>query len=709
MNVSQALVPSTNRAGQLALPQPPQADDRLDLSESLNFFARWYGLILGVAVAVTLLGVGISLLTPKTYRAQATVVIDKGAENVNQAAPSPNAKAVVSKEVVETQVEIITSREMTERVLSALHYLDGKSSAERKAIEESTRKRVAATRSGDSYALQITFDAREPEEAARVVNEFARQYSNWELNEDQRRNQQARDIIQQRLEALRDEAQADTQALQQYRIANNLLSTSGASLTEQEISTYEQQVAQARAAAAEDAARLSTAQEQLRSGSSGEDVGEALDSPVISSLRQQEATAAAEVADLSSRYGPNHPELIRATSKLKEVRSQIQDEIGRVISNLRARQDVSQQRLASLDGSLGQANHKLSQNNAAMVGLSELERKAAASQDIYETYLGSYKQLIAAEGSERPSAKIVTEAAPPSSPMSPNLKLNILLSLVTGLGLGVLAAFIAEALSHGVTRTEEVETDLGERFLGSVPLLSSSGSASPHAISAIRDEPKSVFAESFRGLTASIEQFANADDAVIAVTSALPGEGKTVISCCLAHTLATKGLRTVLIDCDLRRRGISKLLGVKASQAGFIEVLNGHAPLIADNVSEEYVFCIIPISPSDEEPETLLTGEPFRELIAQLREKFDRIVLDLPPVLPIANARQIAEAADSVVFVVNWRKTPKAAVRAALKRLPEELVNIAGVVLNKVDMRRRAHFGAEDPGYYYSRYSEYYT
>ena len=709
MNVSQALVPSTNRTGQLALPQQPQTDDRLDLSESLHFFARWYRLVLGVAVAVTLLGLGVSLLTPKTYRAQATVVIDKGAENVNQAAPSPNAKAVVSKEVVETQVEIIMSREMTERVLGALHYLDGKSSAERKAIEESARKRVAATRSGDSYALQITFDAREPEEAARVVNEFARQYSNWELNEDQRRNQQARDIIQQRLEALRNEAQADTQALQQYRIANNLLSTSGASLTEQEISNYEQQVAQARAAAAEDAARLSTAQEQLRSGSTGEDVGEALGSPVISSLRQQEATAAAEVADLSSRYGPNHPELIRATNKLKEIRSQIQDEIGRVISNLRARQEVSQQRLSSLDGSLGQANHKLSQNNAAMVGLSELERKAAASQDIYETYLGSYKQLIAAEGSERPSAKILTEAAPPSSPMSPNLKLNLALSLVTGLGLGVLAAFIAEALSHGVTRTEEVENDLGERFLGSIPLLSSSGSASPHAISAIRDEPKSVFAEAFRGLTASIEQFANSDDAVIAVTSALPGEGKTVISCCLAHTLAMKGLRTVLIDCDLRRRGISKLLGVKASQAGLIEVLNGHAPLIADNVSEEYVFCIIPISPSEEEPETLLTGEPFRELIAQLREKFDRIVLDLPPVLPIANARQIAESADSVVFVVNWRKTPKAAVKAALKRLPEGLVNVAGVVLNKVDMRRRAHFGTEDPGYYYSRYSEYYT
>ncbi len=165
----------------------------------------------------------------------------------------------------------------------------------------------------------------------------------------------------------------------------------------------------------------------------------------------------------------------------------------------------------------------------------------------------------------------------------------------------------------------------------------------------------------------------------------------------------------MLIDCDLRRRGISKLLGVKADQAGLVEVLSGTAPLDVQGMSEEYTFCIIPISPSESEPEALLTGEAFDELIAQLRERFERIVLDLPPVLPIAATRKLAQTADSVIFAVNWQKTPKAAIKAALARLPHDLVNVVGIVLNKVDMRRRAQFGHHDAEYYYSQYSEYYS
>ncbi|WP_095012496.1 GumC family protein [Tsuneonella mangrovi] len=710
MNASQALVRAHDHGSDVArIDGLRREDDRLDLAETVNFFRRWYPLILGIALVTGLVGLGVSLLLPKTYRAEATVVLDKGTDAVNGAAPSPAGRAVVSNELVETQVEIITSRDMTIRVAKAIGLFDGKSPTQQQEIESTLRHNVAAYRSGESYALEITYDAHDPQQAARIVNEFAKQYSNWGLGEDQQRNREARATLEQRLGSLRDQAQQDTEALQQYRIRNNLLSTSGTSLTEQEISNYEQQVATARASAAEDTAMLNTALSQLRSGSTGDDVGAALNSPVISSLRDQESLAAADVADLSSRYGPNHPQLIRARSKLKEIQTQIQDEIGRVISNLRAKQEVSQQRLASLSGSLGNAKQKLSQNNAAMVGLSDLERKAAASQSIYETYLNSYKQLLASEGTEQPDAKVVTQATVPIEPISPNLKLNLALAMIIGLGLGLMASYVAEALDQGIRRSDEIEGAFGERFLGSIPLLDKSDSTSPHAIAEIQDNPKSVFAESFRALSAALTQFTTSNDKVVAITSALPGEGKTVISCCLAHTSAKLGYRTILIDCDLRRRGISKLLGVKAEQSGLVEVLSGAAPLEVKNISDDYVFCILPISPSDEEPEGLLTGEPFEQLIAQLRERFDRIILDLPPVLPIAATRKMAQVADSVIFAVKWRKTPKAAAKAALKRLPSDLVNVVGIVLNKIDMRRRAHFGENDPDYYYSQYSEYYS
>lgn len=683
--------------------------DRLDLTESFSFFSRRKGLILGTTLVMILAALVASLILPKTYRAHTVVMLTDEASAVGQAAPTQNGQAMISNQLVDTQVEVITSRGMAERVASALQHGAELSTQARNELIDTLEENVSVHRNAVSYALTINYDAPSPEEAARNANLFAKNFTGWELQSDRERNAQARRDLEDRINQLRGQAQSDTQALQQYRIANNLLSTTGASLTEQEITNYEQEVARAKAAAAEDEARLNTAQAQLRSGSSGDDVGEALNSQVISALRGQEGQLAGQVANLSARYGPSHPELIRAKSELAEVRQQIQAQIGRVVSNLKAAADVSNQRLASLRASLGSARAKLSQNNSAMVGLSELQRSAEASQSIYETYLNSYKQLLAAEGTERPSAKVLTWATPPKEPVFPNLKLNLALALVIGLGVGVLIAYVVESLFHGLTSPEDVESATGVRFLASIPLLASVDSAQPHAIEEIRDEPSSAFTEAFRTLATSIDLASGSAPQVIAVSSALQGEGKTVISCCLSHIYATSGLKTILIDCDLRRQGISRLLDLRSKRSGLMEVLEAKSTINFDDIDHDFVFWTLPLLPSEEEHEHLLTGQPFIDLIAQLRNNFDRIVLDLPPVLPISYTRILASRADAVVMAAHWRKTSSFALRAALRRLPEDQVNVAGVVLSQVDLRRRAYFKPLDPSFYYKQYREYYA
>lgn len=706
---SRDIVAVTTRSNEVA-PQRGHAlpaTDRLDLSESVNFFQRHLRLILQVTGGVMLAGLLISLVMGKTYLATATVMLTGEADQTVGAAAPPVKQAEITNELVETQADIITSRDMVNRVADALGAGQGLGADERRHLLDKIQHNVAAERAGKSYALAISFSARDPKAAADWVNEFARQYAAWDLKATQDRNLQARGVVEDRLVKLRDQAQADTRKLQEYRIANNLLSTSGASLTEQEISNYNQEVSRARAQAAEDEARLQTALAQLRSGSTGDDVGEALGSTVISALRLQETQAAAEVANLSAKYGPNYPQLIRSTSQLAEIRHRIQAEIGRVISNLRAKQDVSVQRLASLNASLAAANGKLSQNNAAMVELNDLERAATASQGIYEAYLNRYKELLAAEGSEKPSARVLSFAQPPLLPHRPNIPLNLALSLVIGLGMGVLAAYVSEALFHGLTTPADIERELGEPHLASIPLLASVSSVSPHALIAIQNEPRSIFTESFRTLGTAIDQASSWNAQVIAVTSALPGEGKTITSTCLAHVLASGGKRTMLIDCDLRRRGISRLLNIPPQQKGLIEVLNGTSSLNLETLDHD--FCCLLLSPSDEEPDHLLTGQPFIDLLAELRQHFDRIILDLPPVLPIASAAVLASRADVVVMVSRWRETSSLAVRAALRRLPVNQVNLIGVALTQVDLRQRAHFNRHDPAFYYKDYSEYYS
>ena len=686
-----------------------ERSDKLDLGETVGFFRRQRGTIAMVA-ALCIAAAGLySVFAPKEYLAKATVMLTNDAEEALRAGGTVETRQALSSELVDTQVEIITSRSMAEQVAGTLGLDRGLDEFELRGVIDGLQRDVSAERTGQSYALAIGYTASEPEAAAQIANEFARQFANWELNSNKMRNVEARDMVRQRLGELRQQAQSDTQALQQYRIANNLLSTSGASLTEQEISNYNQEVARARAEAAEDEARLATALAQLRSGSSGDDVGEALGSSVVSQLRVQEATAASEVANLSAKYGPNHPLLIQAQSRLAEVRGQIQTEIGRVISNLRARRAVSAQRLASLNGSLSGAKAQLSQNNAAMVGLSDLERAAESSQGIYETYLNRYKELLAAEGSEKPNARILTMAEVPMLPESPNIPLNLALALVIGLGLGVLVGFIREAMFHGVSTPEEVEEATGETFLASIPLLQSVEPRISHAITAVQDAPNSAFAESFRALDTAIGQITHDGHQVIALTSALPDEGKTVISCCLSYVLAQSGKKVMLIDCDLRRAGISRLLDMRRYENGLVEYLEGKATIDIEEMVGDRSFCVLPLRPSDEHPEHLLTGAPFRNLLEEMRGIFDHIILDLPPILPIASVPIIASRADATVMAVHWRKTSRHALRTALKRLPPDQVNLVGVALNQVDMRRRAYFDHSDPSFYYKQYREYYA
>ncbi|WP_181883595.1 GumC family protein [Sphingorhabdus pulchriflava] len=687
----------------------PATADRLDLTESVAFFRRRFTLILGVLALCLIAGLAYAMLAPKIYTAKATVMLTDNAAEKIRAADRPESRQVLSNELVDTQVEIITSRTMAERVAGALGMGRGlNSDALRNVIDELERE-VSAERTGNSYALAISYSATEAEASATIANEFARQFAGWELRSNKENHAESLTLVQQRLGELRAQAQADTTALQQYRIANNLLSTSGASLTEQEISNYNQEVAGARAAAAEDEARLQTALAQLRSGSSGDDVGEALGSTVISSLRAQEAEAAGEVANLGSKYGANHPQLIQAQSRLVEVRAQIQAEIGRVISNLRAKRDVSQQRMASLSGSLASARGQLTQNNSAMVGLSDLERAAGASQGIYEAYLNRYKELLAAEGSERPNAKILTLASVPAWPESPNIPMTIILSLVVGLGLGVIAAYIAEAIFHGVSTPDELERASGGNYLTSIPLLKSVEPKIRHAVTAMQHSPNSGFAESFRALDTAISQATHGRNQVIAITSALPDEGKTVVSCCLSYVLAQSGKKTILIDCDLRRAGMSRLLDMREHDHGLIEYLDGKTDINFDDLSDQRIFCVLPLRPSNEQPDHLLTGDAFIRLLDELRTRFDHIILDLPPVLPIASTPILASRADATVMTTRWRKTSRFALRAALKRLPADQVNLVGLALNQVDMRRRAYFERGDPSFYYKQYRDYYS
>ncbi|RZM36030.1 MAG: lipopolysaccharide biosynthesis protein [Sphingomonas sp.] len=686
-------------------PYTPQASevaqDRIDARALVAMFRRRLGIFLLVFLSILIIGLVLTFRQTPSYTAVAQVSL-----NVKQSALTPAGvgerpdldRAEPSANFVDTQVEIIRSEAFARRVASALalptdprftslqephgirtwitSWFTAPPKVARPTAAEAeaaaityVQDGVTATRLNSTYALHISFSDTDPALAARIVNEFARQYTEGSLAKKQVENRDSTAMIARRAEDLRARWQAADAAEQRYRIQHNLTSTQGLSLTEQEISTYNQAVAAARAALAEDQARLSTARAQLRSGSRGDDVGEALGSSVVSGLRANQSALSAQVAELTTRYGARHPDVLRANSQLAAIDKQISNEIARVISNLAAKTRVSEGRLASLSGTLSGAQAELAGNNAATVELNNLAQNNKTARSTYESYLTRYQEQLARLGTEQADASVLKLAAIPDTPTSPNILLNLILTTVLGFGFGLVAAFLTEMAFTGLTTGDDI-----------------------------------------RSLRASITFAAHAPAKVIAITSALAQEGKTTTSICLARSMGLAGEKVVLVDCDLRRHGVSRFLRTEADRPGLMQVLRGEATLEAALVEDTATgMMVLPIAADDDFDGDLMIGDKMDGLLDALRDRFDVIVLDTAPVLPIADARLMLGKADVAVFVARWRKTPDHAIRSALRLLPLDRIHLAGIALTKVDIRKQARFGYGDSTYYYHDYKGYYA
>jgi len=258
----------------------------------------------------------------------------------------------------------------------------------------------------------------------------------------------------------------------------------------------------------------------------------------------------------------------------------------------------------------------------------------------------------------------------------------------------------------------DVERELGVPFAGVLPDFRSikpKGLRGPAAEPAeyLVSHPFSGFAEAFRNLRAFLMVSARGDDAkLIAVTSAVPREGKSLTSFCLARTLALSGSRVVLVDCDLRQRGTTKLSGHQ--EVGLVEVVQDKVPLSEALIHDAKSNCFILPAAGKSVPYDLFSNPETDEVLRQLCEQFDYVILDAPPILGVADARILAAKADRVLYLVQWNKTPLRAAQSAVDILQECGANVAGALLTKVNVKDQARYGYGDSSDYYGYFKNYY-
>ena len=735
-------LPPSPRGGPLAVTSPVEGE-MLDLATVFEAARRRYVLFLVVLGLVLAAAVALTMIQKPKFTATSAVMMDPRQIQIFQTTQSPNVSGdlSVSTEAVATQVQVLTSRGMAERVVEALHLDQDVTLADpppglkaklmrvvgkplglwqpraltpqerHQSVVDQVLSRLDAQRLGLTYVIGVKYTDASPERAAQVANAYADSYIQQSIEGKSDATRQAGGYINARLRELSDQAASDAAAVQQYRVSHNLLGGQGSTLTEQEISGLNGQIATARAETAADQAKVDTATAQLKRGSSGDDVGAALGSPVIQSLRAQRSVVSGQLAELNSRYGARYPDVIKAQQQLADIDSGIRVEINRVISNLQANAQVSSKRLSSLEGTLGHSRGTLAGDTQAQAGLLQLQQKAVSSQQIYDSYLSRFKEIMTSAGTEQSDARIVSQAEPPPTPSSPRVILDLALGVIVAVMLGVIAAIIAEVADRSFANGLDVERRLGATFLGSIPLLSSvARGARRTPTDYVTANPFSVFAEGFRNLKVSILQARPVSGStIVAVTSPLTAEGKTTTSVCLGETSALQGARTIVVDCDLRRRTLQRFLQ-SAPEAGLVEVVRGTAQL--DDVivvDEKSGLHFLPLAETKMTSDDVFGGDGMDRVLAELRLRYDFIILDTAPLLALADARILASKTDAVVLLCRWRKTSQDAIRSALRLLLSADAPVAGVALTRVDVRKQPAHGYGDSAYYYRETQAYYA
>jgi capsular exopolysaccharide synthesis family protein len=502
------------------------------------------------------------------------------------------------------------------------------------------------------------------------------------------------------VQALSERVAAAERRLDEFQRRAVTVPSGSAALYEQQAARIEDQLSQARIEVSEAKAKSDQAQQALNA--SGNDAA-AIDNPLIQTLRQQESKLLSTLAELRTQYRDNHPKVKDALDELQDIRGKIRAALAHAGQNLRNQYELArlrEQRLVEEQARLQsviQAQRETSLERAA------LEAEVKSSQERYAAAAARLKEAGAVPP-KPPSmiARMISRAPIPTSPVFPETGPIIAAAIIGSLALGLALASIAENLESGFRTRSDLERGTGLAVHGLIPYIPRAATrrAVPHARALA--EPNSTYGEAIRALrTALLHARGDARPRVIMVTSASPGEGKTSTAAALATTAARAGERAIIVECDVLRPSLSRALGCSVGP-GLGDFLAGRAAIDQvvriDGASGAHYITVGDIATNGSD---LLGSTALRNLIMALRESYELVVIDSPPVLAVSDALVLQRLVDETVFIVRWQRTPRDIVYAALRQMAEAGATFVSLALSHVDIRKHAR-------YEYGRFGERY-
>ncbi len=738
----------------------PEYAGGVDIKDLIAILRRRKWVIISTALILTTLAVLIGLQITKKYTATTMVMIDP------QQADIVDLKSVMQglttdSATVETQLNVLQSQDLAAQVMSSLSLFndpefnqtlqqsdsqlalkfggpleklvawmpdswliatgladeplpmaaaDQDPATQQDALEV-FQKDLKVAQQGRSYVIGISFTSVDPQKAATVTNRIASLYIEGQKQLKLDTTMRASGYLADRLDSLKQDVERSEAAVEAFRQKHDIVSSvNGVALKEQELSNVSTILLSARADLADKEARLRLMKE-LRAKGPGElgSMAEVLNSQVIIDLRAQESTIVQQIGQTRRDYGDKHPVMQALLSQKQDLERKITLEVDRVIASVSNEVQASQARVDTIQQQLDTLTKQNQQERDLEVQLRQLEREADANQQLYQTFLERFKETREQQGTVDSDSRVISTAMPPTKPSTPGPVLFGAVGFTASMMLGTLLALLLERLDSGLRSARQVEQVLDLPALGLVPRLERlKRSQKPHQY--LISKPLSAYAEAIRAIYTSL-QLTDVDNPpkVILVTSALPQEGKTTLALSLATFAARSAQRVLLMDLDLRHPSIQRELSASPPH-GFVEYMGGEKHL--DEIvfhDEETGLDYLPVKRQTANPTDLLGSQKMRHLMAELRSRYDYIVIDSAPLLGVTDTKVAAVLADKVLFASQWEKTSAETARNGLAHLYEVRASIGGVVLTQVDVRKHAHYGYGDVGQYYGKYQKYYV
>jgi polysaccharide biosynthesis transport protein len=692
----------------------PLAQDEVSLQQYLEIIRRRRWTIVNTIVAVLVLGcVATALMTP-IYQAQAKLLVRATAPQIsamNTENPLVDLLAMAQPESVDTQMEVLRSDPFLDEVFRVSGAPHGKG-----------EPHVRVTGLRNTNVIEVTVQSPDREMAARVANTMLSHYLERTRLLSLQEITQARVFVEKEARKARHELQRAEDTLLSFRRANRVAEQTA------EQQNRAQELGDLEARHRETAINMRRLQSQMREvrhllTQQGHErlVSIGQKNPGVDSLQSKLAEAQVDRATLLNSYQPGSPEVRAVEAQITSLQAQLaaepleqriplhlpNDRYDKLLDRLDTYQtelEGLQTQYAEIDARLEQKREHLNQLGPWEVRLAQMQRDREIAEKSYLNLVNKLQDLQIRENARRSTARIIESAQVPTDPIRPRPVLNLALALMIALCLGFCLAFLQEYLDDRITSAEEVDPLLGLPVMGYIPAIAGDRCL----IDAL--PPHSPIVESYRALRSSIS-FSAVDRPLttLGITSAHAREGKSTTAANLALAMAMDGRRVILVDADLRRPSLDRLLGLRPAP-GLTDLLTGRCSLedalqdvtgsfgggtASSPIASLRVLTSGPIPPN---PAEVLNTAGMENIIRQLREKADLVIFDTPPCVPITDAQVLGTRLDGVLFITELGQTHKAEARRGCELLGQAHIRVLGVVLNKM---------RGDHGGYYYRYGYY--